>query len=78
MYNSAAGSAPTAAGSGGNWTNSWGPLTNSGSAGSSEYCRSNFYLFIYTHTYLPTSSAQQFSLLKIHPKIAIYIQKILI
>lgn len=39
MYNSS--TAPTAANSGGNW-NSWGPLTNSGSVGSSEYCRSNF------------------------------------
>lgn len=45
MYNSAAGTGPTAAGTGGNWTNSWGPLTNSGSAGSSEYCRSNFFLY---------------------------------
>jgi hypothetical protein len=46
MYNSA-GTGQPAAGSGGNWTtNSWGPsLTNSGSGGSSEYCRSYFNFF---------------------------------
>lgn len=46
MYNSAANAGPSAAGSVGNWTaNSWGPLTNSGSAGSSEYCRFNFLFY---------------------------------
>lgn len=52
MYNSG-GTGPSAAGSG-NWTNSWGPLTNSGSAGSSEYCRSNFSFFYLTHSFSST------------------------
>lgn len=39
MYNSSTGAPNTGSGGGANW-NSWG-LTNSGSAGSSEYCRFN-------------------------------------
>ena len=46
MYNNAGTGGPTAAGSVGNWTNSWGPLTNSGSAGSSEYCMFKFLLIL--------------------------------
>lgn len=37
MYNSSTGGPAAGSGGGANW-NSWG-LTNSGSAGSSEYCR---------------------------------------
>jgi len=63
MYNSsnaAQTAAPGSGLSGGNW-NSWGPLTNSGaSAGSSEYCRFNFFSIILLPNNLPTYLPNKF------------------